>query len=73
MTRASTTRLSLAISGQMDDPVAELPAMIDAGIATSKAFMVFDFRLDDRRLFEAMGVHGRGTAGCSRSTARTRS
>ena len=32
--------------------------MIDAGVATCKAFMVFDFRLDDRRLYEAMRVMG---------------
>jgi dihydropyrimidinase len=49
---------SLAISGRMDDPVAELPAMVDQGVPTAKAFMVFDFRLDDRRLFEAMRVLG---------------
>jgi dihydropyrimidinase len=51
--------VSLAISGRMDDPVAELPAMVDAGVSTAKAFMVFDFRLDDVRLFEAMGVLAR--------------
>ena len=51
--------LSLAISGRADDPVGELPATIDAGVATSKAFMVFDFRLPDARLFEAMRVMGR--------------
>jgi dihydropyrimidinase len=50
--------VSLAISGRMDDPVAELPAMVDQGVATAKAFMVFDFRLDDRRLFEAMRTLG---------------
>jgi dihydropyrimidinase len=50
--------LSIALSGRMDDPVAELPAMVDAGVPTAKAFMVFDFRLDDVRLFEAMGVLG---------------
>jgi dihydropyrimidinase len=49
---------SLAISGRMDDPIAELPAMVDAGVPTAKAFMVFDFRLDDRRLFDAMRVLG---------------
>jgi dihydropyrimidinase len=48
--------LSLAVSGHADDPIAELPATIDAGVATSKAFMVFDFRLPDERLFEAMRV-----------------
>ena len=51
--------LSLAISGHADDPLAELPATIDAGVATSKAFMVFDFRLPDERLFEAMRVMAR--------------
>ena len=50
--------LSLAVSGHADDPIAELPATIDAGVATSKAFMVFDFRLPDQRLFEAMRVMG---------------
>ncbi len=51
--------LSLAVSGHCDDPLAELPATIEAGVATSKAFMVFDFRLPDARLFEAMGVMSR--------------
>jgi dihydropyrimidinase len=48
--------VSLAISGRMDDPVAELPAMVDAGVSTAKAFMVFDFRLDDRRIYDAMAT-----------------
>ncbi|MEO8437251.1 MAG: dihydropyrimidinase [Chloroflexota bacterium] len=51
--------LSLAVSGHCDDPLAELPATIEAGVATSKAFMVFDFRLPDARLFEAISVMGR--------------
>ena len=50
--------VSLVVSGRMEDPIAELPAVIDAGVPTCKAFMVFDFRLDDRRLFEAMRVMG---------------
>src|SRR4029079_8819771 len=61
--RAATERdsavdyaVSLAISGRMDNPVAALPAMVDAGVSTAKAFMVFDFRLDDRRIYDAMGV-----------------
>ena len=61
--RAATERdsaidyaVSLAISGRMDDPIAELPAMVDEGVATAKAFMVFDFRLDERRIFDAMRV-----------------
>jgi dihydropyrimidinase len=50
--------LSVALSGRMDDLIAELPAMVDEGVATAKAFMVFDFRLDDARLLEAMRVLG---------------
>ena len=42
----------------MDDPIAELPAMVDEGVSTAEAFMVFDFRLDDRRIYEAMRVLG---------------
>jgi dihydropyrimidinase len=42
----------------MDDPVAELPAMVDAGVPTAKAFMVFDFRLGDAAIFEAMRTLG---------------
>ncbi|MFL5685995.1 MAG: dihydropyrimidinase [Chloroflexota bacterium] len=48
--------LSLAISGHADDPLAELPETIEGGVATSKAFMVFDFRLPDQALFDAMRV-----------------
>jgi dihydropyrimidinase len=48
--------LSLAISGHAPDALTELPATIDGGVATSKAFMVFDFRLPDQALFDAMRV-----------------
>ena len=51
--------LSLAISGHALDPIAELPETIEAGVATSKAFMVFDFRLGDQALFDAMAVMGK--------------
>ncbi len=51
--------LSLAISGRAEDALAEIPATIEAGVATSKAFMVFDFRLPDDRLFEAMRTMAR--------------
>src|SRR4029453_8120348 len=50
--------LSPAILGGMDDPIAELPAMVDAGVPTAKAFMVFDFRLGERAIFDAMRVLG---------------
>ncbi|MDP9467941.1 MAG: dihydropyrimidinase [Chloroflexota bacterium] len=51
--------LSAVISGQQADPVAELPDLIAAGIPTAKAFMVYDFRLPDKRLFEALRAMGR--------------
>jgi dihydropyrimidinase len=53
--------LSSVITGQQDDPAGELPALIAAGVPTAKAFMVYDFRLTDDRLFaalQAMGRHG---------------
>lgn len=50
--------LSPAILGGMDDPLAELPAMVDAGVPTAKAFMVFDFRLADRKIHDAMAILG---------------
>ncbi len=50
--------VSPAILGGMDDPIAELPAMVDAGVPTAKAFMVFDFRLGDAAIFEAMRTLG---------------
>ncbi|HTE65916.1 MAG TPA: dihydropyrimidinase [Candidatus Binatia bacterium] len=51
--------LSAVITGQQDDPIAELPALIAAGVPTAKAFMVYDFRLPDERLFAALQVMGR--------------
>ncbi|HSK53293.1 MAG TPA: dihydropyrimidinase [Clostridia bacterium] len=51
--------VSLVVSGRMDDPVAELPAVVDAGVPTCKAFMIFDFRLGDAAIFEAMRTLGR--------------
>lgn len=53
--------LSSVITGQQADPVGELPSLIAAGVPTAKAFMVYDFRLTDDRLFaalQAMGRHG---------------
>jgi dihydropyrimidinase len=50
--------VSPTILGGMDDPIAELPAMVDAGVPTAKAFMVFDFRLRDAAIFDAMRTLG---------------
>jgi dihydropyrimidinase len=51
--------LSAVISGQQDDPIAELPALIDAGVPTFKAFMVYDFRLPPDDLERAMRTAAR--------------
>jgi dihydropyrimidinase len=51
--------LSAVISGQQADPVSELPELIERGVPTAKAFMVYDFRLPDERLFAALRVMGR--------------
>jgi dihydropyrimidinase len=50
--------VSLAITGSHDNVSADLPRVIEAGVPTCKAFMVFDFRLPDAQLFEAMRVMG---------------
>jgi dihydropyrimidinase len=50
--------VSLAITGSHENVAADLPRVIDAGVPTCKAFMVFDFRLPDVRLYEAMRVMG---------------
>jgi dihydropyrimidinase len=51
--------VSLVVTGLQDDPIGELPAVVEAGVPTCKAFMVYDFRLPDRDLFEAMRRLGR--------------
>jgi dihydropyrimidinase len=51
--------LSAVLGGHQDDPVGAIPALIDAGVPTFKAFMVYDFRLDPPRLAEALAVAGR--------------
>jgi len=51
--------LSAVITGQQGYPIDELPALIAAGVPTAKAFMVYDFRLPDDRLFEALQAMGR--------------
>jgi dihydropyrimidinase len=51
--------LSAVITGQQDDPVADLPALIASGVPTFKAFMVYDFALPDDTLERAMATAGR--------------
>ena len=53
--------LSAVLTCLQRDPLAELPALIEAGVPTFKAFMVYDFRLPDDDLAGAMraaAVHG---------------
>jgi dihydropyrimidinase len=54
--------LSSVLTGQQEDAIAELPALIQAGVPSFKAFMVYDFRLTDDRLFAVMRVAGRHRA-----------
>lgn len=51
--------LSAVIGGAQSDPVRELPALIAAGVPTFKAFMVYDFRLPDDALADAMRTAAR--------------
>ncbi len=51
--------LCAVVSGQQDDPIGELPALIEAGVPTFKAFMVYDFRLADDDLLAAMRTAAR--------------
>ncbi|HET7520642.1 MAG TPA: dihydropyrimidinase [Candidatus Limnocylindria bacterium] len=51
--------LSAVITGQQPDPLSELAELIARGVPTAKAFMVYDFRLPDERLFAALQTMGR--------------
>ena len=51
--------LCAVVTGQQDDPAAKLPALIDAGVPTFKAFMVYDFALPDDALEAVMRTAAR--------------
>jgi len=51
--------LCAVLGGQQTDPIAQLPALIEAGIPTFKAFMVYDFRLTEREIDRAMRTAAR--------------
>jgi dihydropyrimidinase len=53
---AVDTALSLVVTSAQDDPVAEMPAAISAGVPTFKAFMVYDFGVDDATLARALSA-----------------
>jgi dihydropyrimidinase len=50
---------SLVVTASHEDPVAEIAAAIDAGVPTFKAFMVYDFGLDDTLILRALEAAGR--------------
>jgi dihydropyrimidinase len=50
---------SLVITASHEDPAGEIPAVVDAGVPTLKAFMVYDFGLDDAAILRALDVTGR--------------
>ncbi|HEY8169260.1 MAG TPA: hypothetical protein VIF84_11150, partial [Candidatus Limnocylindrales bacterium] len=50
--------VSLVLTPSHEAVVADIPMAIDLGVPTFKAFMVYDFGLDDRRLFEALATAG---------------
>jgi dihydropyrimidinase len=51
--------LSAVLTRDQSDPVAELRALIDSGVPTFKAFMVYDFGVDDHLLGDAMALAGK--------------
>ncbi|MFN8520771.1 MAG: dihydropyrimidinase [Chloroflexota bacterium] len=42
--------LSAVLTAQQADPVADLPALADLGVASAKCFLVYDFGVDEARL-----------------------
>ncbi|TAM60716.1 MAG: dihydropyrimidinase [Chloroflexota bacterium] len=46
--------LSAVVSSRQSDPLAEVPALVEGGVPTAKAFMVYDFGVDDRTLLAAL-------------------
>ena len=48
--------LSPVIGASHEDAAAELPSLVDAGVPTFKAFMVFDFGVDDATLLALLGA-----------------
>ena len=53
--------LSAVITSQQHDPVADLPAIADLGVASAKCFLVYDFGIDETLLAVALrGATGVG-------------
>ncbi len=62
---------SLVVTASHEDPATEIPAAIDAGVPTFKAFMVYDFGLDDAAILRALEASRATRRDAARSTART--
>ena len=54
--------LSLVLTADHPDPALDLPVVVDAGIPTIKAFMVYDFGVSDAALLRALEATGRHQA-----------
>jgi dihydropyrimidinase len=50
--------LSLVVTADQPDALAEMPGVIEAGVPTLKAFMVYDFGVDDATLLRALALAG---------------
>jgi dihydropyrimidinase len=50
--------LSLVVTADQPDAIAEIPGVIEAGVPTLKAFMVYDFGVDDATLLRALRTAG---------------
>ena len=50
--------VSLVITPQLEDAIAEMAGAIELGVPTFKAFMVYDFGVDDATLYRALAMAG---------------
>jgi len=50
--------VSLVITPQQEDAIAEMAGAIELGVPTFKAFMVYDFGVDDATLYRALAMAG---------------
>jgi dihydropyrimidinase len=50
--------LSLVVTADQPDAIADMPGVIEAGVPTLKAFMVYDFGVDDSTLLRALATAG---------------
>jgi dihydropyrimidinase len=51
--------LSAVLTAQQDDPVGDLPWLIDVGVPSVKCFLVYEFGIDEARLREVLAAGAR--------------